>query len=299
MAHLLLAPVSVMPPENPPPTWPLMLLATQELPGERMQRVEDRPLTWVAWRKEAWRATYVLKPDQRGRWTWFLTKEFHRALLEEALAYAAEGDWRALVGHMKALGNLPMFSGVWSQVQEIRRRVQKLWGTGTCGIPRANGRPRPGGRPWRRGPRPPLPHRDAPLPRGASPDPRGVVGGPPEGGRRVIRRLAGVLWALAQTLPDPERDPDLGPFCTYLRQKYGRHALDLSPGAWEEGLLDLIAETIAEGWDRYGAPRPPGSRGGGVHRQRRGGPETILARGQTKREAYREARRAWVRRLLG
>ena len=128
VAHLLLAPVSVMPPEDPPPPWPMLLLATQELPGERMQRVEDRPLTWVAWRKEAWRATYVLKPDQRGRWTWFLTKEFHRALLEEALAYAAEGDWRALVGHMKALGNLPMFSGVWSQIQEIRKRVQKLWG---------------------------------------------------------------------------------------------------------------------------------------------------------------------------
>lgn len=88
----------------------------------------------------------------------------------------------------------------------------------------------------------------------------------------MIRRLAGVLWALAQTLPDPERDPDLGPFCTYLRQKYGRHALDLSPEVWEEGLLELIAETIAEGWDRYGAPSAAGIRGGGVHRQRRGGP---------------------------
>ncbi|BDG22795.1 hypothetical protein [Thermus thermophilus] len=70
----------------------------------------------------------------------------------------------------------------------------------------------------------------------------------------MIRRLAGVLWALAQTLPDPDEDPDLGPFCTYLRQRYGRHPLALSPKEWEEGLLDLIAEAIAEGWDRYGAP---------------------------------------------
>ena len=116
----------------------------------------------------------------------------------------------------------------------------------------------------------------------------------------MIRRLAGVLWALAQTLPDPERDPDLGPFCTYLRQRYGRHPLALSPKEWEEGLLDLIAEAIAEGWDRYGAPsaaRDP--EGEGYIASAEVGPETILARGQTKREAYREARRAWVRRLLG
>lgn len=133
VAHLLLAPVSVMPPENPPPTWPLMLLAPHPLPGEGMRRVEaspepQRPLYWVAWREGEWKPTYVLRKDQRGRWTWFLEPSFHRALLEEALAYAAEGDWRALVGHMKALGNLPMFSGVWSQIQEIRKRVQKLWG---------------------------------------------------------------------------------------------------------------------------------------------------------------------------
>ncbi|BCZ90797.1 hypothetical protein [Thermus thermophilus] len=116
----------------------------------------------------------------------------------------------------------------------------------------------------------------------------------------MIRRLARLLWEVARGLPDPERDPDLGPFCTYLRQRYGRHALDLSPGAWEEGLLDLIAETIAEGWDRYGAPsaaRDP--EGEGYIASAEVGPETILARGRTKREAYREARRAWVRRLLG
>lgn len=133
VAHLLLAPVSVMPPENPPPTWPLMLLAPHPLPGEGMRRVEaslepERPLYWVAWREGEWKPTYVLRKDQRGRWTWFLEPSFHRALLEEALAYAAERDWRALVGHMKTLGNLPMFSGVWAQLQEIRKRVQKLWG---------------------------------------------------------------------------------------------------------------------------------------------------------------------------
>lgn len=116
----------------------------------------------------------------------------------------------------------------------------------------------------------------------------------------MIRRLAGVLWALAQTLPDPERDPDLGPFCTYLRQRYGRHPLALSPKEWEEGLLDLIAEAIAEGWDRYGAPsaaRDPEGEGYVASAEGPGGP--ILVRAPTKREAYREARREWIRRLLG
>ncbi|MCH1927126.1 hypothetical protein L6232_20125, partial [Shewanella sp. C31] len=114
----------------------------------------------------------------------------------------------------------------------------------------------------------------------------------------MIRRLARVLWALAQTLPDPERDPDLGPFCTYLRQRYGRHPLALSPKEWEEGLLDLIAEAITEGWDRYGAPsaaRDPEGEGFIASFEGPGGPFTV--RGGTKREAYREARRAWVRRL--
>lgn len=115
----------------------------------------------------------------------------------------------------------------------------------------------------------------------------------------MIRRLAGVLWALAQTLPDPERDPDLGPFCTYLRQRYGRHPLALSPKEWEEGLLDLIAEAIAEGWDRYGAPsaaRDP--EGEGYIASAEVGPETILVRAPTKREAYRLARRAWIKEIL-
>ena len=29
---------------------------------------------------------------------------------------------------MRTLAHLPMFSGVWSQIQEIRKRVQQYWG---------------------------------------------------------------------------------------------------------------------------------------------------------------------------
>jgi hypothetical protein len=150
VVHALLAPVSVQPPTAPHPTWPILVLSDRPLPNERMCKVKrddndnadnasktkktkrgdvpECPLTWVAWRKGAWRPTYVLLQDKRGRLTWSLTKEFFQELLEEALHYAHRGDWTRLVGHLKTIGGLPGFAGVWSQMQEIRKRVQKAWG---------------------------------------------------------------------------------------------------------------------------------------------------------------------------
>jgi hypothetical protein len=92
------------------------------------KKIPTRPLTWVAWRKDRWEPTYVLRRDERGRLTWFLTEEFFQELLEEALLHAHRGDWTRLVGHLKTVGNLPAFAGVWSQMEEIRKRVQKVWG---------------------------------------------------------------------------------------------------------------------------------------------------------------------------
>jgi hypothetical protein len=91
-------------------------------------KIPECPLTWVAWRKGGWRPTYVLQRDERGRLTWSLTEEFFRELLEEGLHYAHRGDWTRLVGHLKTVGNLPAFSGVWSQMEEIRKKVKKVWG---------------------------------------------------------------------------------------------------------------------------------------------------------------------------
>jgi hypothetical protein len=110
--------------------WPYVLLATKRLEGEEMRSAEGkRPLTWVAWRKNAWLPTYELRRDEStNRWTWFLVEPFYRELLEEALYYAQKGDWPRLVGHLKTLGNLPMFGGVFQQINDIRRRVQALWG---------------------------------------------------------------------------------------------------------------------------------------------------------------------------
>jgi hypothetical protein len=91
-------------------------------------KIPTQPLTWVAWRKGGWQPTYVLQRDKRGRLTWFLTEEFFRELLEEGLHYAHRGDWPRLVGHLKTVGHLPAFAGVWSQMEEIRKKVKKVWG---------------------------------------------------------------------------------------------------------------------------------------------------------------------------
>jgi hypothetical protein len=114
----------------------------------------------------------------------------------------------------------------------------------------------------------------------------------------VIRGIARLLWDVARTLPDPEQDSDLRPFYTELRRRWKRDPQLLPPEAWEEGLLELLAERIAEGWDRHGAPsaaRTPEGRWVGSFE---GPGEAYAVEASTKREAYREARRAWIKRLL-
>jgi hypothetical protein len=110
--------------------WPYVLVATKKLQGEKMWSVEGKyPLTWVAWRKGTWAPTYELKRDpETNRWTWYLTEPFYRELLEEAIHYTHTGNWPKLVAHLKTLANLPMFGGVFQQITDIRKRVQKLWG---------------------------------------------------------------------------------------------------------------------------------------------------------------------------
>jgi hypothetical protein len=171
VVHALLAPVSVQPPDSPHPTWPILVLSDRPLPNERMHRLEGvdspvdspaetkipaQPLTWVAWRKDKWRATYVLRRDERGRLTWSLTEEFFQELLEEALYYAHRGDWVRLVGHLKTVGNLPAFAGVWSQIEEIRKRVHKAWGDRNLRSPDGQFRAPPWNRALEGWPRTPL-----------------------------------------------------------------------------------------------------------------------------------------------
>lgn len=67
-----------------------------------------------------------------------------------------------------------------------------------------------------------------------------------------------------------------------------------------EALARLLADVVAEGWDHHGAPgvaRHPTEEGRFVASfEGPGGPYTVEA--GSKREAYREARREWVYRLL-
>lgn len=118
----------ILGPEPKGGRWPLVLLSDRDLEDEPMRRVDQTPLRWPAWRGEAWRPTYELYREEGGRWTWRLVEAFYRELLEEALHHAHRGDWPRLVGHLKTLGHLPMYRGIWAQLQEIRRRVQALWG---------------------------------------------------------------------------------------------------------------------------------------------------------------------------
>lgn len=80
-----------------------------------------------------------------------------------------------------------------------------------------------------------------------------------------------------------------------------REALDAPrPGEALAALVaTAVAERIAEGWDRWGAPsaaRTPEGRWVGSF-EGPGGAYAVEA--DTKREAYRLARREWLRRLLG
>jgi hypothetical protein len=110
--------------------WPYVLVATKKLQGEPMRSAEGKaPLRWVAWRRQTWLPTYELRRDEKtNRWTWFLVDDFYQELLEQALHHARMGNWPKLVGHLKGLAHLPMFGGIFHQVQDIRKRVQALWG---------------------------------------------------------------------------------------------------------------------------------------------------------------------------
>ena len=115
----------------------------------------------------------------------------------------------------------------------------------------------------------------------------------------AIRGIARILFRVARALPNPEKDPDLELFLSYLRSRTGVDPLSLPPEAWEEGLLDLIAERIESGWDRYGAPTAARRPEGGYVASAETPDGPLVVEAETKREAYRVARREWVRRLLG
>jgi hypothetical protein len=110
--------------------WPMLLLATKKLEGENLFDVRKKPLTWVAYSKEAggWTPFYVL--EARGGHptpTWWLHHDVYQRFLEEALFHAQRRDWPRLAGLLRALGEYPAFRGIWTQIREIERRARQIW----------------------------------------------------------------------------------------------------------------------------------------------------------------------------
>jgi hypothetical protein len=116
--------------------------------------------------------------------------------------------------------------------------------------------------------------------------------------RAPISGLIRAAWRLARELPDPERDDDLAAFCIQLRLDTGRDARELPPETWENQALDAIVAAIVAGWDRYGAPSVAKSPAGGYIGSAEGPGGEFFVHAESKRKAYEEARREWLRRIL-
>jgi hypothetical protein len=116
--------------------------------------------------------------------------------------------------------------------------------------------------------------------------------------RAPISGLVRAAWRLARSLPDPEKDDDLAAFCIQLRLETGRDARDLPPETWETRFLDEIVNAIVAGWDRYGAPSVAKSPAGGYIGSAEGPEGGFIVHAESKRKAYEEARREWLRRIL-
>jgi hypothetical protein len=113
--------------------------------------------------------------------------------------------------------------------------------------------------------------------------------------------IAGLIrgaWRLARSLPDPEKDDDLAAFCIHLRLQEGRDARDLPPETWENHFINEIVTAIVEGWDHYGAPSVAKSPTGGYIGSAEGPGGGFIVHAESKRRAYEEARREWLRRIL-
>jgi hypothetical protein len=114
----------------------------------------------------------------------------------------------------------------------------------------------------------------------------------------MIRGIARLLWELAQLEADPEKHPVLRPLALHVIGLYGRPAHETTPEEWEAAFLDAIAQRITDKWDRYGAPSAARDPEGGFIASFEGPGDPVTVKAETKREAYRMARKLWIKRLL-
>jgi hypothetical protein len=90
-----------------------------------------------------------------------------------------------------------------------------------------------------------------------------MVGDLHKGRKPMIKGLVRALWWLSREIPNPELNPDLGPFFTHLRLQEGKDPRDLPPEVWEAYVADAIVNAIVDAWDRHGAPSVAKSPTGG------------------------------------
>ena len=116
--------------------------------------------------------------------------------------------------------------------------------------------------------------------------------------RAPISGLIRAAWRLARSLPDPEKDDDLAAFCIQLRLQEGRDARDLPPETWENYVIDELVNAIVAGLDAYGAPSVAKSPTSGYIGSAEGPEGGFTVHAESKRAAYQQARREWLRRIL-
>jgi hypothetical protein len=105
-------------------------------------------------------------------------------------------------------------------------------------------------------------------------------------------------WKAALTLSDPKKDPDLTYLWHYLLIERGIEPEYLPLETWERAVAEIIAEAIVDEWERHGAPSVAKNPEGGYIASAEGPEGGFIVYGETREEAEREARKAWVMRIL-
>jgi hypothetical protein len=112
----------------------------------------------------------------------------------------------------------------------------------------------------------------------------------------AVKGLVKTAWKA--TLTDPKKDPDLAYLRDYLLIEQGMDPEDLPLEIWETAVAEIIAEAIVDEWERHGAPSVAKNPEGGYIGSAEGPEGGFIVYGETREEAERGARKAWVMRIL-
>ena len=114
----------------------------------------------------------------------------------------------------------------------------------------------------------------------------------------AVKGLIKAAWRAALRLPDPKEDPDLTCLWHYLLIERGIEPEYLPLEVWERAVAEIIAEAIVDEWERHGGPSVAKNPEGGYIGSAEGPEGGFIVYGETREEAEREARKAWVMRIL-